>query len=69
MTENRRAKRPDRGDPYERILSPSSRLVKRGVVWIGLLLAGSIAFGSAYAIVSTSLMFAIGLWALWQGRA
>jgi len=57
-----------RADPYEQILNPSPRRLKWSFVLIACLLAGAIAWESAFAIVTASIMFVAGLWALWVGR-
>jgi hypothetical protein len=68
MKQGRRGEVKSRTDPYEQILKPSPRRLKWSFLLIALLLAAAIAWESAFAIVTASIMFVAGLWALWLGR-
>jgi hypothetical protein len=55
-------------DPYESVLHPSPRRLKWSAVFCGFLLAGAIVWGSAYTVVSMTIFFVLGLWAVRQTR-
>ena len=68
MTGSPQPRRRGAVSPYEKILNPSRRRLRFGLAFLGLMLAGAVAWESAFTIVSVTIIFVAAVWAVWHTR-